>query len=355
MNTILTFLEENRQRLDLARYGADGTLSNLILTPRFRASSHVVFLILTAGKADPVLVAKAPRLVNTTDSLEREVSNLRQVQSLKSEGFDSIPRVVTFEAYKEHPILVETALVGRPMDPPFVRSQRERCCGAVLDWLMAVQQPPSDAEKGPENEGEDAYHRLVEAPLRYFAQRIPLSEKEAWLLTRTRELCEPLRELFAPRHAQSLPLVFEHGDLSYPNLMLLPTGEPGVVDWELAEPRGLPASDLFFFLTYVAFAEHRARENSRYLSAFQAAFFEDANWAKRYTQMYASHLGLPATALTPLFIITWLRYVVGLLTRLAQTGTGAEKFDAETVRWVRQNRYYQLWQYAVVHSHKLAW
>jgi aminoglycoside phosphotransferase len=344
MDTVLTFLNENRQRLELARYGANGRLSSLVLTPRFRASSHVVFLVLTGSKPAPVLVAKAPRLVDATASLEREVANLRLVQSLRPDGFASIPEVVAFEAYHNYLILVETALVGQPMDPPFVRQQRDRCCGAITDWLLALQQPAEDADE----DGIEWFQRLVEQPLHYFGQRFPLSDKEAWLLRRTRELIAPLR-------GQRLPLVFEHGDLSYPNLMLLKNGEPGVVDWELAEPYGLPVCDLFFFLTYAAFATHKARENGQHLAAFQAAFFEDDAWTKRYIRTYAEQLHLPADVLTPLFVLTWLRYIVGLLLRLEHAHSTSDKIDDETAHWLRRNRYYTLWDYAVSHANELTW
>ncbi len=83
MNSVLTFLHSNRQRLDLARYGATAQLSSIVLTPRFRASSHVVFLVMARGRSEPLLVAKVPRLANATASIEREVAGLRAVQSLR--------------------------------------------------------------------------------------------------------------------------------------------------------------------------------------------------------------------------------------------------------------------------------
>ena len=53
-----------------------------------------------------------------------------------------------------------------------------------------------------------------------------------------------------PLRAASVPRVFEHGDLSHPNLIWLPTGRVGVVDWELAEEEGFPLHDLSFFLAF---------------------------------------------------------------------------------------------------------
>src|SRR5262245_56876645 len=132
MNTVLTYLQTNRQRLDLARYGVPEKLSSVVVTPRFRASSHVVFLVLAPGRPEPLLVAKLPRLGGSISapalpsneeygaasvSVKREVANLRAVQAGRAGGYESIPRVVAFEEYLGRPILVETALVGDPLDP----------------------------------------------------------------------------------------------------------------------------------------------------------------------------------------------------------------------------------------------
>src|SRR5262249_20122804 len=156
---------------------------------------------------------------------------------------------VAFEEHLGRPILVETALVGAPMDPATVRRSQARCCAAVAGWLADLPQP----ERTAHGDAVSWFGRLAEGPLRHFERVFPLNVEEQRLLERTWELIAPLRDA-------ELPLVFEHGDLSHPNIMLLKNGAPGVVDWELAEPRGLPACDLFFFLTYIAFALHNARK-----------------------------------------------------------------------------------------------
>ncbi len=348
MNTVLSFLHENRQRFALERYGAHGRLASLVITPRFQASSHVVFMIWATGTTTPVLVAKTPRLVDATTNLQREVANLRLVQARRPAGFASVPQVVAFESYHDYPILVETALVGQPMDPAFTRRHRERCCQAVTTWLIELQQPTGDPGK------QDAawFERLIDYPIDYFSKRFPIDAKETRLLQQTRVLVEPLRTI-------DLSLTFEHGDLSYPNLMLLPNGEPGVIDWELADPHGLPACDLFLFLTYAAFATHNAGETGNYQAAFQSAFFDQAAWTKSYIQRYAEQINLPEKALTPLFIITWLRYILSQLVRMdegnQQPLAQVTPCAPATAQWLRKNRYYALWEYAVNHAKELAW
>jgi hypothetical protein len=313
---------------------------------------------LAPGRPEPLLVAKLPRLSEGTSasapngsagneaagaSIEREVANLRAVQAGRAGGFDSIPRVVAFEEYLGRPILVETALVGNPLDPAAVRRDQARGCEAVVGWLAELPRPAPGAD------GVEAgwFHRLVERPLRHFERIFPLSVEEQRLLEQTWELIAPLRDA-------DLPLVFEHGDLRHPTLLQLKRGAPGVVDWELAEPRGLPTYDLFFFLTYVAFASRDARKGGEHLAAFHAAFFGRAAWARTYVAAYAGRLRLPPHTLTPLFVLCWARYMTSLLLRL-DAAPASGQLARETADWLRANRYYALWRHAVTNARALDW
>jgi aminoglycoside phosphotransferase len=343
MNLVQDFLTRNWQRLELGRYGVSRTGSCILLTPRFRASSHVVFLVLAEGRPQPALVAKVPRLADGGASLAREVRNLRAIQGRRPGGFDTIPRVVAFESHCGWPILVETALVGTPVRPARRWHARRRCHEAVLAWLMQIQQPHGTGAVSD----TVALERRVARPLVYLRERFPLSAEEARLLERTETLLAPLREA-------KVPLVFEHGDLGYPNLVWLGDGRIGVLDWELAEPQGLPALDLFFFLTQAAFAQG-ARSPRDYLAAFRAAFFEPAAWARASVAAYVERVPVRPCLLTPLFVACWVRYVASLLMRLEDAGGCPEPFDAETAAWVRGNRYYALWRHALDHADELDW
>src|SRR5512141_1974117 len=127
MNMVSEHLAENRQRLELDRYDVPTRLSCVLVTPRFRASRHVVFLVLPEGQAEPVLVAKVPRLAGMNQGVEREAANLRTAQASRPRGFDSIPRLVAYESYRGQPLLVETALRGPLMDPGRVRADLPGC------------------------------------------------------------------------------------------------------------------------------------------------------------------------------------------------------------------------------------
>jgi aminoglycoside phosphotransferase len=319
-------------------------MSYVAVTPRFRASRHVVFLILAQREPNPVLVAKMARLIGPSASLAREAANLRMLQQSLVGGYASTPRVIALEDHLGHPLLIETALVGRPMDRPTIRRQFRGCCELMADWLAEMPRA-GHLNAGSQPSG---FKQWVEQPLHDFAASFPLSAAEEKLLQDTWNLVAPLREA-------SLPLVFEHGDLCHPNLLLLNDGRPGVLDWELAQPTGLPACDLFFFLNYAAFARHEATDNRRAIRAFREAFFGRAAWAWPYVRRYAERLHLSPHLLTPLFVLCWVRYVVGLLTRLGTTHLAAGTVEVGTAAWLRSNRYYALWQYTVAHAEQLAW
>lgn len=346
MNVVGEFLTASWTRLGLERCGEPGALSYLFLTPRFRASRHVVVLVFASPAPVPVLVAKVPRLADGDAELAREAANLRAVHALRPGGFGSIPRVVAFEPWAGRPLLVETALAGRAMDRGMVRRDPGHACRLLRDWLADVGRPVAQLPAGAE--ASAALERLVDRPLRRLAELLPLDAEERALLVRTHDLVAPLR-------LAGWPQVFAHGDLAAPNVLRLARGGAGVVDWELAEPHGLPAGDLFFFLSYVALARARARSVRQEVAAFADAFFGPRAWARGEVLAYAERIGLAEALLTPLFVACWARYAAGLVVRLGTDESGAPSLGPDTVGWWRANRYYALWRYAVDHVAALDW
>jgi hypothetical protein len=96
-SAVHAFMNEHWERLRLGRFSPTRRLSFVMLTPRFRNSSHLVFLLIPESKSKPVLVAKVPRLPGQSPGMEREAERLRQIHALRPQGFDSIPRLVACE------------------------------------------------------------------------------------------------------------------------------------------------------------------------------------------------------------------------------------------------------------------
>lgn len=344
MNTVLNYLAQNWQRLAVDPRLDPARLSCVLATPRFRASSHVIFFVLEQSRNAPMLVAKVPRLPGDHVRLDREASNLRTAFAARENGFDSIPRVLAYEEFHQHKLLIETSLHGAPMKPAMVQRRPKPCLEAGLTWLLEFHAASSNTNAN----ARDWFDTLIAQPIRHFQNLLPPMAEELGWLEEVLRLAETLR-------AQTFPLVLSHEDLSHPNILITEEDRVQVVDWELAEPEGLPALDLFFFLTYLAFARHGARKNAEHLAAFHEAFFGTQAWAKEYIARYAECLRVPASALPALFVLCWTRYLIGLVTRLHEPHEPHAKLDHDTLKWLRHNRYYALWRHALSRRSELSW
>jgi thiamine kinase-like enzyme len=228
------------------------------------------------------------------------------------------------------------------MKPTFVRRHLNFSIDIVMDWLIELHQDTLQKN----DETSDWLERLALRPLNQLELALPSGHcEEDWIL-KVRKFIEPLYSLTSP-------LVFEHGDLSSPNILISQDSKLGVVDWELAEPVGLPAVDLFFFLTYIAFAREKARTSRAYLAAFQKAFFGRSAWARPYVIRYCEKLELKPEALKPLFMLCWLRYVANLVIRLENFEDTNDRLSDQTTEWLLLNRYYILLQFTIQHINEL--
>lgn len=320
----------------LARHGDSTPYAYLGLTPRFRASRHVVFLALAPGATEPSLVAKLPRAAADTAAIAHEATNLQRIAAALPGPRPGVPRLVTLDLAGEWPMLIQSAVPGRALDRATVRRDPERWCALADAWLAAL------ATGGPPHRGAQSLRQVLD-DLDHLAGLARLDAATARLIERTRPLLTPLG-------TWDLPRTVEHGDFSAPNVLVQPDGQLGAVDWELAEPDGLPIRDMAFFLTYVAIARRRLRSVADHVAAFDAAFFGPDAWARRWLHAHARRLGVPEPAVAPLFLATWTRYVAGLWARLR-----AVLDPAERRAWVRDNRYHAFWGQAVARLEGPGW
>lgn len=337
MDMVLSFIEENRTLPALS--GLPESLSTLMLTPRFEASRHVIFMVMALGQKQPILVAKIPRMPQFSDHLTHEAHVLQTIQNLRPGGFRSIPQIITYKKHHGYPILLETVLNGQLMSPDVVRRNSERMMQITRDWLLEVQSNPTEPHD------DRWYAELVESSLIVLRENFPLTATERDLLQRCEQYLAVLKEL-------SLPYVLQHGDLSHPNLVLTGRNSIGVLDWELANIRGLIASDYFFFLSFVAFSMSGANNSRDYISAFDKAFFDGHQACMQpHIQAYATAFELQSDVVPALFLLCWLRYLVQFIGRLRIRIT--DPISLETANIVRKNRYYAIWKHTVEHFERL--
>jgi aminoglycoside phosphotransferase (APT) family kinase protein len=284
LNRVAAYVAAEHDRLGLERFGIPRRPCCVLLTPRFRRSHHVIALVLDERRAAPALVGKLPRHSRDVAGLAQEADGLRAVGPALAD--DSVPALLAFEDEPERPLLLESALDGSPLSPAAMRHDRRRSSvKAVVAWverlgLQTAQMPEDDAW----------FERLVRKPLRSLAGPHPA----------LRGLVELTLERSEGLLAAGLPLVFEHGDLRHPNLLIREDGRVGVVDWERAQPAGLPASDVFFFLAYAADAGRQGVLDP---------FFGRRPWAWELAEGYAERLGIDPRHLRPLLALSCARAV----------------------------------------------
>jgi hypothetical protein len=348
VNLVERLLSARRDQLRLDRLDLPADLSCVLVTPRFRTSRHVIVLVAPAGSDEIRLVAKLPRRADDDAGLRREHANLSRLRDLWPEGRGSYPETVLFEHVDGQPILIETAVPGKALHHRAVRKDPRRAIALVERWLDGLPVTGTSRDDG------EWFDRTLAAPLHDFAEQAVLGDE-------TRRLVDETLRIVAPLADAGFPLVFEHGDLTHPNLLLTPDDRVGVVDWELSQPQGLPVHDYCLFLAFVAFSRSRVHDLGGQVRAFESAFAGPRPWALSLVARRLARLSVDPRLLVAFVVACWARYVGELLPRLIGSVAGAVGSDGgpaalsdEAVALVRQDRDLALWRCAVRRADAIA-
>ena len=289
----------------------DGPAAGVVLlTPRFRASRHVIGLVLRSDPDGLAAVVKVPRLPDDDGGIQREGAALA---SAAAAGVPGVPSVIALRG-GPRPMLVETALDGVVIGSPEIRARPAELCDEVEAWTGALAGTP-DRSRVP-------FRQLYAPPLARISSQVgahdvapgPVAsavedatpDTIARLVTRTAAILESLGEV-------GLAVVLEHGDLAPPNLLRLRGGGLGVVDWEVADPEGLPLGDLLFFASFVTIV--LAAEDVDGRTSLMSPAAEPA------VVRQAGALGIAEALIPALTLAMWARWADRQLTRFTDPST----------------------------------
>ncbi len=282
----------------LAQPDGDHPLDALV-TPRFSTSRAVVGVTTTAGGRHLDRVAKVARRVDDDKLIAQEATNLGDL-SRWAGSFPSAPPAARAVDRGGRTVLVEGAVSGLPLDR---RAVRRDPAGALVSGRRWIEGLPVGAPTRPIDDGRA--EELIGGPLRAIAGRPGRrAGARADLVARARTLLAPLE------HA-SLPVVFEHGDLSHPNLLRDADGALTVVDWERARTHGLPLHDLTFFVAYLTESIMRPGSPDELADVVVRAL-RARGWARAELEVHAEQLGLDRSLLSLLQLACWTRRVAAL-------------------------------------------
>jgi hypothetical protein len=138
--------------------------------------------------------------------------------------------------------------------------------------------------------------------------------------------------------APALPAVFSHGDATTLNILVGPDGQIGLVDWENAEPRGLPLWDVFHFVN--AYAQwHAERSGARWdATAIHGALYEPGEFATflgRSVDRYSASVGVPRELVVPLLLTFWMALALRESTRATARSARRAPYAELLARLVR--------------------
>jgi hypothetical protein len=289
-----------------AETGLDAALPWILLTPRYRASRHVILLANLSGGV-PQIVVKAARS-HGDPSTTREAGVLAALATLPAIDARTVPRLLRIsDAAAPLTGFAMTAIHGVVVGP----AQMKRDPGMVdriRTWLRTLTIGGQAAAADPGDIAATCAQLEVAAGVR------------DGLGGRVLAALDPLA-------GARLPRAIEHGDLGPPNLLQRPDGGLGVIDWETGRLDGLPLVDLIFALGVIAAARQDANQPQDHADAAGAAI-ADGGWARPIVDAEARRLGIAADLVPSLIVACWARQLGAMAQRQGVLDGTAPAADA---------------------------
>jgi hypothetical protein len=266
-------------------------LSALLLTGGEHSLNKIVALIFAGSERRPRLALNYPRTPDALPGVLREAKNLKTLQATSQ--VQGVPRFVSLEQGSRAAVLAETALTGTSFDN-LVTPQRYRSLAQRgTDWLVELAGKSSPVTRS----GWES--RLIDPVVAEF-------EAAYGPVLRPGLLEQARRRL---QQIGPLPLVWEQRDFAPWNLLDLGRGKLGVLDWESAEPMGLPAMDLIYYLTYLCLYLDNAKGPEESRNSYRRSLDPRSTTGGVTQEMvgrYTSRLGMDPATVRLLRPLVWM-------------------------------------------------
>lgn len=270
-------------------------------------SRKVLFFLFNRAADTPEYIVKMTRDPALNPRLENEARALEWLAERGIGDRETLPQIVFAGHHHDLAIVGETVIDGVPFEQ---RSSGAADCplaGAAAAWLTELGAATADASTASPLEVSEALGTLFER----FAQIYTLTPAQHDFLAGQIGAIGRSRSRF--------PLVFQHGDPGTWNIWVTPGERVAFLDWEAAEPQGMPLWDLFYFVrTYGAWAM-RAGSSGDIMKGFAGQFLSASPFQRlliEATERYRAQVGVPAELVEPLFYTCWMHRALKESTRL---------------------------------------
>lgn len=283
-------------------------------------SQKVLVLLRPPSSAEPTGLVKVTRSEGHRARLENEARALDRLTGLPA-ATGRAPRP-WFSGEHAGRVLLGASLIDGVAFTSRARWHPE--CPHLADaagWLNELG--ASTATPVPAGVVADALLSLLD---RYARTYRPTSGELAEL----RERFEAVRGIPEP-----IPVVFQHGDPGIWNLLIDASGRTVFLDWEAAEPDGLPLWDLLYLVRSYAIATSRRAGVRDRLEAASRHLIDASPLSERIIDLvhgYGQSVGLPTAAVEALMYGCWVHRALKESTRMAPERLA----DGQFVRLIRR-------------------
>jgi glycosyltransferase involved in cell wall biosynthesis len=260
--------------------------SLLLLTTGHRSINKAVGLAFEAGVPKPTAAVKFARVPEAEPGLEREASVLQRLGE-EEPGLGGVPTIRAGGRRNGRLAVVQGAVEGRSLLDLLTPGNFEEMAMRVTRLLIELA-------RGSRRELDPNWRtRLLDQPLDWFEQHFEPAPGAKALLD----------------DLSDLSLVCEHRDCSPWNVLLTPKGDPVLLDWESAEPEGLPGTDLVYFLANCAFVLDGALESGRTRETYAKLLDPTTSHgavATKAIHSYTAALGISPEDFRRLRLLCWI-------------------------------------------------
>jgi hypothetical protein len=296
-----------------------------LVAPGTYASRKAVFFLFSSDSALPRDVVKVTRAAEMNRRLRNERDALERLAPL---GLVGVPRVRFAGSHAGLEILGQSALDGAPFRAS--TEGRPDCPHAsrALRFLTELgARTLADPAPGA---------RLAESLEPLFARFVELYRPHPGTQRFLREQIETLAGL-----SLDIPSVFQHGDPGLWNLLVANDGGIAFLDWEAAEPAGVPLWDLFYFYRSFCMQSVRVRGRWARMSALSRRLLDSGPLQAvlgRAIAVYRERVPVPTEAVLPLFHTCWMHRALKEATRLPANHLHAGHYVGLLLRGIEQQR-----------------
>jgi hypothetical protein len=288
--------------------------------PDYPSRKAILFLRPDAEQT-PRYVVKMPRDAAFNARLENEWHVLSLLADAGIGDEHTVPRPAFFGYHAGLAVLGQTTIAGEPFRQKTSGTASCRLAWSGIAWLEALAMSTATTSIASNADIAAGLHRLL---ARYRAIYKPAGEEHAALAGFIDRIgaCD-----------RPLPLVFQHGDPGTWNLLITGDGRPAFLDWEAAEPHGMPLWDLFYFMRSFGIGVAGATGGNT-LKAFADQFLFDSAVSRGLAELVERHcarIGIDRSLVESLFFTCWMHRALKESMRL-----GPEKVaDGRYVRLLR--------------------